>query len=1065
MSACFKVSFFLVLLLVQWCGVENKYCGVAVESVVEVDACPTTKKEWDNAAELKNCRRLATRQNCSPIIDRFKYHCVINSFRNRTLEVCAPEKTILGHCTEFNVHGGVIQLHETAPCNNSGFPQCDKYYSSSEAYKYQDCYRLVNRTRSKPPKHETSEIGVLPIILPVVIGIILVVFIGIVLYRKLYRGRNFSRKSHTETMELELELEGLISQPTGLSSDPTTDPSPKVIDTKSSIGPTKTSETRKPSSKVAKEFDRAPVPDSVSKFGFAVDKNIEDYKEENIELSRRYLKYHKTINKYFVQTETYQKGEKIFDRYGIVVLTGQPGCGKTLAAIHLILNHMDIKADWSFRKIRSWDELSYIDTKGKSLIFIDNIFYQQALDSDLEDWWTGLKNLHNNFFQSKENENGSNCLRIIITARKNDIERVCTYMGERTPILNQNYWVDLDTLTGNEKIEILEKQIDFAEIEKGITIPKMDGEFLDKVRVSHGPIGFPFCAHLFVCSDEYQESGVHFFSHPIRFLKKQIKDEMMSDKSNRTKSIFFVLFFHEWHAKSKPVEILNIDNENKCKQFLHRISPDLCKHFEPFDFKNLEIEVQRLVGTFLQHESDSVYKFIHDSVYEAVGSLLCEEYVANSAKYFPLDVIYNQEYENVTEDEAAILVSRLLYETLHQRHSEVFACRVFHRASFVDLFISILKKKEDKTIEMFFAVTNDASTVKLPCMFWTSCKKLARLTDKLYDIVMEKNINIDYHFYVSLYGECCATNERMLKTLNGMLRDNLEEIKQRVLDFKDAEHGNTILHLLISSERSDRFIAVAIEKLLQDGINVDLRNKKKLTPLMFAVDQPYSRKEVIEKLKSFKIHHQDHQNRTALHHCVASSHNDDNTCAEYLEIILSCKDVEKILSKNDAEGNTVLSIAAMETKYSRIMSIAKLLESDSKVMIKTVNNDGFSPLELSVQSLKGDSAYMQLECCVRVILLLSYGGKADNKPDTDYDAIADCEFDLIQNILKNPKDTPSMIGALKSLLEKCPETKIKTPGKSTLLLDSSLHINRELQALIINATEVLKNFCFENKKK
>lgn len=774
------------------------------------------------------------------------------------------------------------------------------------------------------------------------------------------------------------------------------------------------------------------------------------------EKSQRYLKYHKSINKYFVQTNTYEEGEKIFERYGIVVWTGQPGCGKTLAAIHLIQSYT--KKKWSFRKIRSCAEFSYINTKGKSLIFIDNIFYQKPLDSDLEVWWTELETLFTTFYQTKEHEHGSKCLRIIITARKTDIERVCSYMGTITPVLNKNHWVDLDILTENEKIEILDKQIDFADKEKGITIPKMDKGFLDKVRVSYGPIGFPFCAHLFVCSDEYRASGVHFFSHPIQYLKKQIKDEIKSDKSNKTKSIFFVLFFYEWHAKNRSVETLNIENENKCKQFLHGISPDLCKNFEPFDFTNLEIEGQRLEGTFFQKESGHVYKFIHDSVYEAVGTLLCEEYVAKSAKYFPLDVIYNQEYENITEDEAAILVSRLLYETLHQRHSEVFACKVFKRASFADLFCSELMKKEDKTIEYFFAVTNETSPVKLPCMFWTSCKKLARLTDKLYDIVLRKNINTDYHFYVSLYGECCATNERMLKTLNGMLRDNLEEIKQRVLDFKDVDHGNSILHLLISSERSERFIAVAVEKLLQDGINPDLRNKKKLTPLMFAVDQPYSRKKVIEKLKSSKLHYQDNQSRTALHHCLASN-NDDEACAEYLEIILSCKDGEKILSRTDAEGNTALSIAAMQTKYSRIMSIAKLLKYGSKD-IKTVNTEGFSPLELSVQSLKGDSVFIELECCVRVILLLSYGGEADNISDTDFNATANCEFDLIKHILKNPEDTKSMTYVLKSLLGKI---QIKTTGKSTPLSDFSSHIRPELQELINNATKVLKNRCLENK--
>ena len=90
-----KYDWIVFILISQWCGVENKYCGVAVESVVEVDACPTTKKEWDNAAELKNCRRLATRQNCSTV-DKFKYHCVITSLRNRTVEVCAPEQNISG---------------------------------------------------------------------------------------------------------------------------------------------------------------------------------------------------------------------------------------------------------------------------------------------------------------------------------------------------------------------------------------------------------------------------------------------------------------------------------------------------------------------------------------------------------------------------------------------------------------------------------------------------------------------------------------------------------------------------------------------------------------------------------------------------------------------------------------------------------------------------------------------------------------------------------------------------------------------------------------------------------
>lgn len=89
---------------------------------------------------------------------------MIDGFRKETLELCAPQKiifgrffflqknsvfwfnfsfctipcvltfVILGHCTEFNVAGGVIQSHAAAECNKI-FPKCDNVYNSTDAYK------------------------------------------------------------------------------------------------------------------------------------------------------------------------------------------------------------------------------------------------------------------------------------------------------------------------------------------------------------------------------------------------------------------------------------------------------------------------------------------------------------------------------------------------------------------------------------------------------------------------------------------------------------------------------------------------------------------------------------------------------------------------------------------------------------------------------------------------------------------------------------------------------------------------------------------------------------------
>lgn len=120
---------------------DQEKCRNQFHSLDVVASCPTTKREFDIAARRKNCTRLsyAADKMCRK---PYVYHCVINEFRNQTLEVCAPTKLMFDYCTEFNVGGGVIQRHAQGRCN-SVFPKCDKQYISSDAYKYPDCYKLA----------------------------------------------------------------------------------------------------------------------------------------------------------------------------------------------------------------------------------------------------------------------------------------------------------------------------------------------------------------------------------------------------------------------------------------------------------------------------------------------------------------------------------------------------------------------------------------------------------------------------------------------------------------------------------------------------------------------------------------------------------------------------------------------------------------------------------------------------------------------------------------------------------------------------------------------------------
>lgn len=75
-------------------------CQISNETVAIVKNCPDSAEQWKEAAARKNCAAEAS-QCDEP--ERLKYHCVINTFVNLTLEVCAYWKTIHLGMTFFSL--------------------------------------------------------------------------------------------------------------------------------------------------------------------------------------------------------------------------------------------------------------------------------------------------------------------------------------------------------------------------------------------------------------------------------------------------------------------------------------------------------------------------------------------------------------------------------------------------------------------------------------------------------------------------------------------------------------------------------------------------------------------------------------------------------------------------------------------------------------------------------------------------------------------------------------------------------------------------------------------------
>lgn len=67
-------------------------CSISILTVERVENCPDSEEKWKEAAARKKCEDYAI--FCSEP-EKLEYHCVINSFINETLEVCAYTQNII----------------------------------------------------------------------------------------------------------------------------------------------------------------------------------------------------------------------------------------------------------------------------------------------------------------------------------------------------------------------------------------------------------------------------------------------------------------------------------------------------------------------------------------------------------------------------------------------------------------------------------------------------------------------------------------------------------------------------------------------------------------------------------------------------------------------------------------------------------------------------------------------------------------------------------------------------------------------------------------------------------
>lgn len=508
------------------------------------------------------------------------------------------------------------------------------------------------------------------------------------------------------------------------------------------------------------------------------------------------------VDAQYFETRLTRECESRLCSFGMIILIGEQGSGKTSTAVHIMKKTQ--YDDWIKRKITSWVDLLAFEFKEKTLIYADNLFdgfmYQQEVDK----WWDTLCYFYFEYIKPVEN------VRLIITAKQDVVDKACAFNEIDLRTLEQTCFIRVDAfpLSDKEKFKILENQILLAKALKKIDVHFITEKLKADIRKKSCPLGFPLCAHLYAFEEDpiFRKSSI--FDDPRHYVQTQIHGEIENDKSSGVKTLFLILLYYfNPETTSKPKE-LNLKYRDDCKKFLEKqCTGDLRKKMEPLFYNNLYEIANRLEGTILiKHHS--LFEFKHQIYLQEVSDYFFRKEFDAVVDYFPMSILRSYEMHDLSEEQLTRIAGRLRNEIKRQSVSEALSCKMFEDPVFEQVFCDALHSKNSTLAELL--ETNDSTSgFKFPIIFWASKYNLTRLSNTIWKLA--DNENEDRYFYLARLGECCAIKESYIKEAA-----EIGDVKASVLKFRSLE-GETILHFILSSDRSDDEAYHHLDKILKES--------------------------------------------------------------------------------------------------------------------------------------------------------------------------------------------------------------------------------------------------------
>nr|XP_022294525.1 uncharacterized protein LOC111104721 isoform X2 [Crassostrea virginica]XP_022294526.1 uncharacterized protein LOC111104721 isoform X2 [Crassostrea virginica] len=797
---------------------EERNCPFSSKTVVRVDSCPMNRTAVERRKEIKNCEAIAKKQNCTES-NKFLYHCVINEYGDALVEVCAPVYIMNGFCAEYNSIGERIQHHQRLKCSDV-IPPCANRYTSTDAYLYKGCYDAVQYTIPSSIESRTSTIQQTStfdykatedtqssqlktgLIVGIVFGFIIcgiAVAVGVLHYKK--------RRRTNMNARINGEVEGISLLPRN-NDEPLTKETYKRFHDDSMIKEfcerlhDKTTIDRgRTLQNLARSGDTHKDPDT--KFADIIDK------------TKSYLEAYKNVNENFVETDLSKECKRKLEMLGLAVLIGQQGSGKTLSAVH-ILSEYDEQV-WTKCKLTSWEELLAFDFKENTLIYIDNLFDGFIYRREVDKWWDSLS-----FFYHSRIRQQSDNVRLLITGKIDEMEEACALIKADKEALDETCVVrEKDfPLTPAERIEMLEKQMKVFQ-KNTDSITDIMKNFIKETN--EFPVGYPLCAHMYAIEERSWERVPEMFKSPRQYVKNHIEYEIDRDQKRQVKTLFLILVFYFSPVGSTPEQDLDLKYDDLKKFLKTKVSEELAEKMEPLSFDNLYDKARDLEGKVLIKHHSNMFDFKHQVYLEGVSEYFFRRYPLVAAECFPLDILRTAKLYEISPELVTKLIERLKKEIQRQAISEALSCEILKEDSFQERFCNTLRN-ETTLLDCLLALPDKTPGFHFPTIFWASKYNLTKLTKVLVEYANteeEKSRQI----YLSMLGYCCAMDKHFILTTTNPTE--IEDLKRSVFEFRTPE-DEAILHLLLSSNNSDKEIFPLFKRLLEDSYKANLRDDRRI---------------------------------------------------------------------------------------------------------------------------------------------------------------------------------------------------------------------------------------------